>query len=90
MAGGMRLSVSAAVKNRSCSPLTSFKRLLHLFNELPLLELVPFPVALSRFFKRLYRPLVPASAPYFVLSCDPSIHPEFVRDTPVVEIGAFH
>jgi hypothetical protein len=64
-------------------------RLLHLFNELPLLELVPFPVALPRFFKRLYRPVFPATAPYFVLPDCPPICLEFGGDTPVIEICVF-
>jgi hypothetical protein len=64
--------------------------LLHLFNELPLLELVPFPVPLPCFFERLYRPVFPASTPYFVLPDCPPICLEFGGDTPVIEICVFY
>jgi hypothetical protein len=64
-------------------------RLLHLFNELPLLELVHAPISLSCFFKRLYRPVFPASTPHLVLPDCPPICLEFAGDTPVVEICVF-
>tara|TARA_R110002012_G_scaffold163644_4_gene326013 strand:- start:1223 stop:1471 length:249 start_codon:yes stop_codon:yes gene_type:complete len=65
-------------------------RLLHLFNELPLLKLVPFPVALSRLFEGLYRPVLSASTPYFVLPDSPLVCLEFGGDTPVIEICVFY
>jgi hypothetical protein len=64
-------------------------RLLHLFNELPLLELVHAPVPLPCFLERLYRPVLPASAPHLVLPDCPPICLEFARDTPVIEICVF-
>jgi hypothetical protein len=64
-------------------------RLLHLFNELPLLKLVPFPIPLPCFFERLYRPILPASTPDLVLPCNPLVCFEFGGDTPVIEIGVF-
>jgi hypothetical protein len=65
-------------------------RPLHLFNELPLLKLVPFPVALPCFFERLNRPVFPASAPHLVLPGSPLVCFEFARDTPVIEICVFY
>jgi hypothetical protein len=65
-------------------------RFLHLFNELPLLELVHAPVPLSCFFKRLNRPVLPASTPHLVLPDCPPVCLEFARDTPVIEICVFY
>jgi hypothetical protein len=64
-------------------------RLLHLFDELPLLELVHAPISLSCFLERLNRPVLPASTPHLVLSYSPPVCLEFASDTPVLEICVF-
>jgi hypothetical protein len=64
--------------------------LLHLFNELPLLKLVPFPIPLPCFFERLNGPVLSASTPYFVLPGSPLVCLEFAGDTPVIEICVFY
>jgi len=65
-------------------------RLLHLFNELPLLKLVHAPVPLPCFLERLNRPVLPASTPHLVLPDCPPICLEFGGNTPVIEICVFY